>query len=271
MTPRAACRFRARWSRTPSRLPRAVFRSTARTRSSTWSRGARKSISGPPARRCTSSIRSRASTARATAEDLFDIARLVDVMEHIHFFQRTVVPPRPARPFEMDFNTCYPSVMAPPSMSAQRGSTRTTRGFARDAPPIAGGEAKWRERPFVSQSNCFVVPPLKFAADACRCLEVAVRGGMPVLLLSAGQAGATAPAALAGPWSRRSPRSWPASSTSMRCCPGRRPSSGRGRSSAISAAAPCRAAARSRRCCLRLRADGALLRPHRRHGAGSQT
>jgi trimethylamine--corrinoid protein Co-methyltransferase len=63
---------------------------------------------------------------------------------------------------------------------------------------IAGGENQWRERPFVSQSNCFVVPPMKFATDACRCLEVAVRGGMPVLLLSAGQAGATAPAALAG-------------------------------------------------------------------------
>jgi trimethylamine--corrinoid protein Co-methyltransferase len=47
-------------------------------------------------------------------------------------------------------------------------------------------------------SNCFVVPPLKFAVDACRCLEVAVRAGMPVLLLAAGQAGATSPAALAG-------------------------------------------------------------------------
>jgi trimethylamine--corrinoid protein Co-methyltransferase len=63
---------------------------------------------------------------------------------------------------------------------------------------LAGGEDKWRERPFVSQSNCFVVPPMKFAEDACRCLEVAARGGMPVLLLSAAQAGATSPAALAG-------------------------------------------------------------------------
>jgi len=63
---------------------------------------------------------------------------------------------------------------------------------------IAGGEAKWRERPFVSQSNCFVVPPMKFATDACRCMETAVLGGMPILLLSAGQAGATAPASLAG-------------------------------------------------------------------------
>jgi trimethylamine--corrinoid protein Co-methyltransferase len=39
---------------------------------------------------------------------------------------------------------------------------------------------------------------MKFAEDACRCLEVAARGGMPVLLLSAAQAGATSPAALAG-------------------------------------------------------------------------
>jgi trimethylamine--corrinoid protein Co-methyltransferase len=62
---------------------------------------------------------------------------------------------------------------------------------------LAGGEDKWRERPFVSQSNCFVVPPMKFAEDACRCLEAAARGGMPVLLLSAAQAGATSPAALA--------------------------------------------------------------------------
>ena len=63
---------------------------------------------------------------------------------------------------------------------------------------VAGDEARWRARPFVSMSSCFVVPPLRFAEDACRCLEVAVRGGMPVLLLAAGQAGATSPAALAG-------------------------------------------------------------------------
>ena len=63
---------------------------------------------------------------------------------------------------------------------------------------IAGSEEKWRERPFVSMSNCFVVPPMKFAVDACRCLEAGVRGGMPVLLLAAGQAGATSPASLVG-------------------------------------------------------------------------
>jgi trimethylamine--corrinoid protein Co-methyltransferase len=63
---------------------------------------------------------------------------------------------------------------------------------------MAGGEAAWRARPFVSNSNCFVVPPMKFATDACRVMEVCIRGGMPILLLSAGQAGATAPAPIAG-------------------------------------------------------------------------
>jgi len=63
---------------------------------------------------------------------------------------------------------------------------------------IAGGEEAFRARPFVSNSNCFVVPPMKFAEDACGVLEACVEGGIPILLLSAGQAGATAPASIAG-------------------------------------------------------------------------
>jgi trimethylamine--corrinoid protein Co-methyltransferase len=132
-------------------------------------------------------------------QDLYDIGRIVDVMEHIHFFQRAVVPRDLPDPFDMDFNTCYASVM---STTKHVGSSWVNPAHLEASlemlHAIAGGEDRWRARPFVSQSNCFVVPPMKFAADACRCLEVAVRGGMPVLLLSAGQAGATAPAALAG-------------------------------------------------------------------------
>jgi trimethylamine--corrinoid protein Co-methyltransferase len=135
----------------------------------------------------------------STAQDCYDIARLVDTMEHIHFYQRTVVPRDLPDPAEMDINTCYLSV----SGTTKHVGTSWVHPDHLEASiqmlhHIAGGEKAWRERPFVSQSNCFVVPPLKFAADACRCLEVAVREGMPVLLLSAGQAGATAPAALAG-------------------------------------------------------------------------
>jgi trimethylamine--corrinoid protein Co-methyltransferase len=132
-------------------------------------------------------------------QDLYDIGRIVDVMEHIHFYQRAVVPRDIPDPYEMDFNTCYASVSATTKHvgSSWVHPTHVSRSLEM-LHQIAGGEDKWRARPFVSQSNCFVVPPMKFATDACRCLEVAVEGGMPVLLLSAGQAGATAPAAIAG-------------------------------------------------------------------------
>jgi len=63
---------------------------------------------------------------------------------------------------------------------------------------IAGGEDAWRARPFISNSNCFVVPPMKFATESCEVMEACIHAGMPVLLLSAGQAGATAPAPIAG-------------------------------------------------------------------------
>jgi trimethylamine--corrinoid protein Co-methyltransferase len=131
--------------------------------------------------------------------DLYDIGRVVDALDHIHFFQRAVVPRDLPDPAEMDFNTCYAAVSATTKhVGTSWVSPEHVRRSLQMLHAIVGGEAKWRERPFVSQSNCFVVPPMKFATDACKCMEVAVEGGMPVLLLSAGQAGATAPASLAG-------------------------------------------------------------------------
>ena len=131
--------------------------------------------------------------------DLYDAGRIVDTCEHIHFYQRPVVARDMLTPRDLDINTTYACVAA---TSKHVGTSMVEPNHVKDCLEmlhfIAGGEAQWRERPFVSQSNCFVVPPMKFAEDACRCLEVAARGGMPVLLLSAGQAGATAPAALAG-------------------------------------------------------------------------
>lgn len=135
----------------------------------------------------------------STVKDLYDIARTVDALEHVHFFQRSVVCRDIALPFEMDFNTCYAAVMGTAKhVGTSWGEPEFMAASLDMLHLIAGSEAKWRARPFVSQSNCFVVPPLRFAPEACRCLEVAVRAGMPVFLVSAGQAGATSPAALAG-------------------------------------------------------------------------
>ena len=131
--------------------------------------------------------------------DLYDAARIVDRCEHIHFFQRPVVARDMATPRDLDVNTLYACLAG---TTKHIGTSMVAAEHVSECLEmlhlVAGGEARWRERPFVSQSNCFVVPPLKWAEDACRCLEAAARGGMPVLLLSAAQAGATSPAALAG-------------------------------------------------------------------------
>ena len=135
----------------------------------------------------------------STAQDLYDAARIVDQMEHIHFFQRSMVLRDIEDPAEMDFNTCYAAVAG---TRKHVGTSFTEAPYVAPAVSmlhdIAGGEDKWRARPFVSNSNCFVVPPLRFATESCQVMEEAVKAGMPVLLLSAGQAGATAPAAIAG-------------------------------------------------------------------------
>lgn len=135
----------------------------------------------------------------STLADLYDIARLVDSLEHIHFFQRSVVARDMTDPRDLDINTAYACISG---TTKHVGTSFVLPEHVNEAVQmlhqVAGCEKKWRERPFVSMSNCFVVPPLRFAEDACGCLEAGVRAGMPVLLLAAGQAGATSPAALAG-------------------------------------------------------------------------
>ncbi len=135
----------------------------------------------------------------STARDLYDMARIIDNCEHIHMFQRTCVLRDIADPRELDLNTTYLSVMG---TTKHVGTSFTEADHVDETIDmlelIAGGEEQWRARPFVSMSNCFVVPPMKFAEESLECLRVGVERGMPVLLLSAGQAGATAPAMLAG-------------------------------------------------------------------------
>ncbi len=135
----------------------------------------------------------------STAQDLYDLARLADRCEHIHMFQRMCVIRDIADNHDMDINTAYNSIMG---TTKHIGSSWTEAHHLEDTLQmlhlVAGGEDAWRARPFMSISCCHVVPPMKFTEEALGCIRVAVEGGMPVLLLSAGQSGATAPACLAG-------------------------------------------------------------------------
>ncbi len=134
----------------------------------------------------------------STAQDLHDAARITNALDNVHFFQRAMVARDVTDNLELDLNTIYASCA---------GTTKhigTSFSEPDHVAPcmelihrIAGDEATYRARPFISNSNCFVVPPMKFAEESCIAMEHCIRAGMPVLLLSAGQAGATAPAPIA--------------------------------------------------------------------------
>jgi trimethylamine--corrinoid protein Co-methyltransferase len=135
----------------------------------------------------------------STVQDLFDAARITDTLDNIHFLQRPMVCRDIPDNRELDLNTVY---ACSAGTTKHIGTSFTEPSFAADALEmlhlIAGGEDEWRARPFMSNSNCFVVPPMKFATESCLVMERCIAGGMPILLLSAGQAGATAPAPIAG-------------------------------------------------------------------------
>src|SRR5690606_16782325 len=63
---------------------------------------------------------------------------------------------------------------------------------------VAGSGEALRERPIISWTNCWTVSPLRYAPETVEVLDEIVRQGMPVAISSAPQAGATAPATLAG-------------------------------------------------------------------------
>ena len=134
----------------------------------------------------------------STIQDLYHAAQITQELDNIHFFQRVMVARDITNNYEMDLNTLYACCGGTTKhIGTSFSEPHHVKGCMDLLHMIAGGEKQWRARPFVSNSNCFVVPPMKFATESCETMEKCIEGGMPILLLSAGQAGATAPAPIA--------------------------------------------------------------------------
>jgi len=135
----------------------------------------------------------------STLADVYDAARLVDRMDNIHAFSRLVVATEIADQRVCDINTAYASV------AGTAKHTALTFNDASHVQPtlemlhmIAGGERKWRERPFAHGGGCCVISPLRYGCDNAEVCVESIKFGAPVWVVMAPQAGATAPAALAG-------------------------------------------------------------------------
>jgi trimethylamine--corrinoid protein Co-methyltransferase len=134
-----------------------------------------------------------------TIRDLYDMARIVDLQEHIHFFSRPVVGTDAPTSLDLDVNTLY-ACLAGTSKHICISVTlpEHVKTIAEICYAVAGGEQSFRQRPFLTIMAAHVVPPMRFATESCEVVEQAVRYGIPVQLISAGQMGATSPVTLAG-------------------------------------------------------------------------
>jgi len=135
----------------------------------------------------------------STLPDLYDAARLVDKMDNIHAFSRLVVPTEIVDQLACDISVAYTNVAGTSKHSA------LTFNDASHVQPtlemlhmIAGGEKKFRERPFAHGGGCCVISPLRYGCDNSEVCIESIKFGAPVWVVMAPQSGATAPAALAG-------------------------------------------------------------------------
>jgi len=136
----------------------------------------------------------------STLVDLYDASRLTDQLEHIHSVGQPFIASEYSEDlFTHDINAAY----------AQRAGTKKNFGIGvntvGNVEPLiklldmfAGGEGKHLEDPFCSLGGCPIVSPLRFAKDSTEVMIKCAKMSVDYSVAVASQAGATAPAALAG-------------------------------------------------------------------------
>ena len=130
--------------------------------------------------------------------DNYHIGRLCDPLEHIHFYMRPVVS-RDLANEDIDVNQFYACLAATEKhVMANAYQAERVADLRAMAELIAGGPEALAARPVISFTACWTVSPLRYAPETVEILDRLVAEGLPVVISSAPQAGATSPAALAG-------------------------------------------------------------------------
>ncbi|MGR3616199.1 MAG: trimethylamine methyltransferase family protein [Paracoccaceae bacterium] len=135
----------------------------------------------------------------STLVDLHDFTRLQDQLSNVAWFTRCCVATDVPDVFELDVNTTY---------ALLRNTTKpvaTSFTLAEHVAPIvemldiaAGGEGGFSKRPFLKAHISPVISPMRFGEDAVDVVYECIRHNIPMSCITAAQAGATAPATMAG-------------------------------------------------------------------------
>ena len=135
----------------------------------------------------------------STLADLHDFTLLQDTLTNVSWFTRCCIATDLPDEWALDVNTAY---------ALLRNTTKpvaTAFTLADHVAPIvsmfdqiAGGVGAFAKRPFVKAHISPVISPMRFGADAVDTVYECLAHNIPVSCITAAQAGATAPATLAG-------------------------------------------------------------------------
>ncbi|MGB1250388.1 MAG: trimethylamine methyltransferase family protein [Candidatus Promineifilaceae bacterium] len=131
--------------------------------------------------------------------DIYDFARLCDQLDNVHWFTRSVIASELQDPHELDINTAY-TLMA--GTQKHVGTAITVPEMVEPVVDlfdiVGGGKGSFAAKPFCKLHTSPIVPPLRYGADASYTILEAIKHNWPINAITAGQSGATSPAALAG-------------------------------------------------------------------------
>jgi len=137
--------------------------------------------------------------ARAsTLNDLYQLGRLADALDNIHFYLRPCIPTDiPVAAYDVNsFFACLKAtskhVMA--GVANEEGLHKVLDLAAM----IAGSRQALVEKPFISIIASFAISPLKLCTQSTLIMLEAVRNRIPVALSAAPMAGSTSPVTMAG-------------------------------------------------------------------------
>jgi trimethylamine--corrinoid protein Co-methyltransferase len=136
----------------------------------------------------------------STLLDLYDFFRMADYLEHIDFCGQQVVATDICEDARVHaLNIAYAGAAATTKpFSISLADASTVREVEALWDTVLGAPGAFRQAPFAAIGVCPIVSPLRFGPDTSAVLCEAARRGLPVSACTAPQAGATAPAALAG-------------------------------------------------------------------------
>jgi len=135
----------------------------------------------------------------STLVDLYNAARLVDTLDNVQFFSRSLVARDMPDSLTLDINTAYASLAGSRKHVMVSATTpESVTAIANLCFAIAGSKERFVQQPFLSLNINHVVSPMRFSPTASEVLIAAARAGIPVQVNTFGQLGASSPVTIAG-------------------------------------------------------------------------